>query len=422
MKRGKKKESCNVWILNHYAVPPALGSGTRHFDIARYLAKRGYKVRIFVANYQHLLDTSWKERFGSREEIIEDGVIFQIVETRPCRENGVERFLNMWDYYRNVLKIGTSMEERPHVIWASSVHPLAWCAGIKLSKKYSIPLIIEVRDIWPETLIRSGKMSKYNPVAMYFSLLERKAYKKADHIIALMPSFLDHLRDKGMYRLQSKTTIIPNFVDLGRYERIEKCDLPFDTSSNKRKLVYLGAHGPFNDLKTVIKGFEMLVKVHKVPLELHLFGSGPEKNNLVEFTKRNGITGVYFHSTISKNCVPYLLKLVDAAVFPLVPSDLKEAGVSSNKLVDYMASKIPIISVDLPGLPVKHTNGAFFYKPGDPRDFCGAVLRFLKAAPEELHRKAEANFEYVKEYRSLDGAGAKVLKILNELVKGRVDG
>ena len=43
----------SVWILNHYAVTPDLPGGTRHIDLGRELAKRGWHVTIFASSFQH---------------------------------------------------------------------------------------------------------------------------------------------------------------------------------------------------------------------------------------------------------------------------------------------------------------------------------------------------------------------------------
>lgn len=400
-----------LWILNHYAIVPIMGGGTRHYDISRFLVKNGYKVRLFVGDYHHLLKKRWSELFG-KEDIEIDGIKIHVVTTRYYKGNDVHRFFNMIDYKNGVLKKAEVLKEKPDVIWASSVHPLAWVAGWKLARRFKSKLIVEVRDIWPKSIVEVKKLTKLNPVVLYFSIIEKKAYKLADHIISLVPSLFDHLDDVGLSHLKNKVVLIPNFIDLERFDKLVECELPFDSKSSKI-MVYIGAHGPANDLKTVVEGFRIFnEKNPTIDLELHLFGSGPEKSNLMKLVEQFGIKNVYFHDPIPKECIPYLLKNSDLAVFPLKKFEMKDAGFSSNKLMDYMAARIPIISVNIENLPVAETRGAFFYEAEDPESFASAIEDFFNSDEETVKEKLKRNYEYILKNRSLETAGRKIINII----------
>lgn len=403
-----------IWILNHYAVPPQLGGGIRHYQIGKYLVARGHSVKIFVGDYHHLLSKSWKDIFGPRDEIEFKGVTFIVVPTRRYKGNRLGRFLNMLDYRFNAVRIAKKLGEVPDVVMASSIHPLAWIAGGKLSKLYKAKFVVEVRDIWPKSLIELRKIGRFNPLALYFGRLERRIYKKADSIIALMPSFLEHLDELGIGYLRKRTFVIPNFLDLNALHQEVPCKIPFNKNKNVKRFVYLGAHGPANDLRTVLLAFKRVREsysctISEVDIELHLFGEGPEKRNMMQMVKEKGIEGVYFHDPIPKACVPRLLKEVYAAVFPLARFEMKDAGVSSNKLLEYMANRVPIVSVKYPGLPVSETNAAFFYEPGNIGSCAQAFLSVLKTSKSKLGEYVEENFKYVNKHRSLE-AIEKVLR------------
>lgn len=42
-----------LWIINHYAISPDMAGGSRHFDLAREMAKDGHDVTIFVTGFDH---------------------------------------------------------------------------------------------------------------------------------------------------------------------------------------------------------------------------------------------------------------------------------------------------------------------------------------------------------------------------------
>lgn len=407
----------NIWWLNHYAVIPELGGGTRHFDISLQLTKMGNKVKIFVADHHHLISERWTDRF-KKDKIIKDGVELVIIPTRFYKTNNKERFFNMLDYCKNVVKMGKKIGEKPDVVIGSSVHPFAWKAAYKLSKHHKARFFIEVRDIWPESLIKSGLISMYNPLAIYLSFLERWAYKKAEKIIALMPSFLRHLENLGFGYLKEKVVIIPNGVLPERFENTYECEIVkniFEDLKNKIVFTYTGAHGPVNDLGTVLRGVKILNEKNLNEKLFFIFvGSGPKKDELINLAERLNLKNVKFMDPIPKKCIPYLLTRSSALIFSIGNVELEEPAFSSNKLVDYMASGVPVISVDVPGLPLGETNGAFFYEAGVAESFAKAIETFLSTDKGKLHEMGKRNTEYIKQNRDV-----KILaeKLVNEILK-----
>ena len=48
------KKNKELWIINHYATPPGYGGLTRHYYLAKYLQKLGYKA--FLADNIEILN------------------------------------------------------------------------------------------------------------------------------------------------------------------------------------------------------------------------------------------------------------------------------------------------------------------------------------------------------------------------------
>ena len=144
-----------VWIFNHYATDMYKNHGGRHYYFSKYLKDEGYLPTIFCANTYHnkeeIIDTF------SKKYIVDycDNIPFVFIKTVPSIGNGIKRILNMGLFYYNLvhsLKKITKDLEKPDIILASSVHPLTMVAGIKMAKKFKVPCICEVRDLWPEAI------------------------------------------------------------------------------------------------------------------------------------------------------------------------------------------------------------------------------------------------------------------------------
>ena len=87
----------NIWIVNHYAIPPSMGGLVRHYYFSKYLQKKGHTVKIFTSSKIHNTDINMiKDRSLYREEM-EDGVEYTFVRSRDYKGNGMDRVINMMD-------------------------------------------------------------------------------------------------------------------------------------------------------------------------------------------------------------------------------------------------------------------------------------------------------------------------------------
>jgi glycosyltransferase involved in cell wall biosynthesis len=335
----------HIWILNHYAITPDLPGGTRHYDFGKELVKRGYKVTIFASNFNHSLHKEIKEYKKSRF-IIEDyeGVRFVWVKTFPYYDNDWRRVINMLSYSFRVYRIGKAIDiEKPDIIIGSSVHLFAVFTAYLLSKKYKTPFIMEVRDLWPQTLIDMG-MSKWHPFVILLGILEKFLYKKADKIIVLLPKANEYIDNLGLP--SEKIVWIPNGVNLNNYlfrdnsMRMKTCDT--------FKVIYTGGFSITNNLETLIAAAER-TKALGLKVKYELYGNGMEKRNISNLIKEKGLEDIVFiKKAIPKKQVPKILQTADALFLPMRDLNLYKYGFSFNKLYDYLAAGKPIILLGCP--------------------------------------------------------------------------
>lgn len=100
----------------------------------------------------------------------------------PYSKSDWKRVLNMLSYSVRVYNVAKKIDmEKPDVIIGSSVHLFAVYTAYLLSKYYKVPFIMEVRDLWPQTLIDMG-VSRWNPFVILLGILERFLYKRAQKL------------------------------------------------------------------------------------------------------------------------------------------------------------------------------------------------------------------------------------------------
>lgn len=134
----------NIIILNHHAGAPDTGGGGRHYELGKFLSEHGHRVSVIASSY-----IMSKRQYCKPEKIsvtwFNDNFRFIRLRTRPAYAITIGRFLNYHDYMWKASRLD-DFGYIPDVIIASSVHPLAWVAGYRLSRRYNARFIVEVRD------------------------------------------------------------------------------------------------------------------------------------------------------------------------------------------------------------------------------------------------------------------------------------
>lgn len=102
----------------------------------------------------------------------------------------------MFKYYKNA-KESAKYFEKPDVIIGSSAHPLCAVLAIKLAKKYGAKSTVEIRDLWPESIVAMGIAKASNPIIRMLYIFERKIYERADAVIFTFEGGYDYIKMKG---------------------------------------------------------------------------------------------------------------------------------------------------------------------------------------------------------------------------------
>lgn len=338
----------NIWILNHYATNTFKDKAGRHYWFAENLIKEGYSPTIFCASTVHNsnenIDTGMQKHVSDN---IND-IPYVFVKAPDYKGNGKKRIQNMVAFYRNLFPVAKDYAKKhgkPDVILASSVHPLTLVAGIKIAKKFGVPCICEVRDLWPETIVAYGSLKKSSLLAKLLYLGEKWIYKKSDKIIFTLPGGKDYVESIGLD--SSKVRYINNGVDFDDFNK-NKNDLNYVDAdlddNNKFKILYTGSMGTANELSYLIQAAEILESREVNDIKFILFGDGYQRSELEDFVKNKGMNNVVFKGKVDKKFIPNILSKSNLNVFTGKSIDLYKYGLSLNKMFDYMASGKPTLS------------------------------------------------------------------------------
>lgn len=316
-------------IVNHYAVPPTEGGGTRHAAIGAELVRRGHEVVIVASDVPYL---TRQRRDGAPEA--PSVVPFRYVRTAQYEGNGVKRVLGMVAFAIGAYRLRRQLA-RPDVVVGSSPHPLAALAAAFMARRWGVPFVLEVRDIWPQTLVDVGRMAPRHPLVWVFRVVERALYRMAQRVVILLPGARTYLEEQGVAR--DRIILVPNGADLSLYP-----DPRPAPRADPFRVVYAGAHGVANSLDTVLDAAAQLQQ-RRVPARFVLVGDGPERQRLLTRAAKQGLSSVEFRDPVPKQQIPGLVADCHAGLLLLKDAAVFRHGVSPNKLFDYMAAGRPVI-------------------------------------------------------------------------------
>jgi glycosyltransferase involved in cell wall biosynthesis len=376
----------NVWIWNHYATNMFFDQAGRHYWFAENLIKEGYKPTIFCASTNHFSDNHIDIK-GSRYSLDSvNNIPFVFVITPEYKGNGKKRVLNMISFYRGLFKTAKEFAEltgKPDVIIASSVHPLTLVAGIKIAKKFDIPCICEVRDLWPESIVAYGSLKRNSVVAKLLYQGEKWIYKKANSVIMTWEGGSQYIKDQGWdnqidlnkVKHISNGVIIDSFDKNSKENQIEDADL---NDKNYKNLVYAGSIRRVNNLGLLLDAAKKIQQKDQ-QVRFLIYGSGNEKEKLENRCKEEGINNVIFKGRVEKRMIPSILKRSYANILHNSSTSLDKYGQSQNKFFEYLAAGRCIIQTYTTGYSVldKYNCGVSASKQ-NPEEVAKTILEICR--------------------------------------------
>lgn len=391
--------SHRIVVFNHFAAPPESPGGTRHIELFGRLA--GWDVRIIAAN-RNLL-TGGEVRAHRPLET---------VWVSPYSGNGPARILNWMSYsvtaFARALRI-----RRVDVFYGSSPHLLAALVGLVMARLRRVPFVLEIRDVWPKVLAEMGGMSPESIGYRMLEKLESVLYRHADRIVIMAEGVESHLVERGVD--PDRIEFIPNAADTGDFMPTAPRDVLRDRFGFTGVVaVYAGAHGPANGLDLLLDAAAEAAASHPELLVV-LVGGGTAKDALVERAHRAGLTNVRFMDPIPKSAIPDLLAAADIGVHCLANVEMFRTGVSPNKLFDYMAAGLPVVT-NTPGETSEFVEASDGGLAADPSGL-GPALATLCELDEEARRLMGARGQkHLAENRSRSAMSARLGNMLDEVI------
>jgi len=383
--------------------------GTRHHEIARFLARHGHQVSIIASPVSYLTG-----EFQNGEKIEEDldGLIkiYRTFTYSALHKSFVHRVFSFFSFMISSFLKSISIKN-VDLVWGTTPPIFQSFSAWLISRLKGIPFLLEVRDLWPEFAIAVGVLK--NPFLIKISFwLERFLYHHADQIIVNSPGFVELVREKGGREI----SLIPNGADIGLFNNVNNSEIRKTLGwTDQFVALYAGAHGMSNDLGIILKAAQFLKE--EKGIYFVLLGDGKEKSALIHEAEKLDLSNISFLNPVPKNKVAEFLVAADACIAILKPIEMYKTTYP-NKVFDYMAAKKPVI-LAIDGVireVVEKAGCGIFCAPGDPNALADGI-RFFYTNPEMAVDMGLRGYHFLKTNFSREKFALELLNIMNGMVK-----
>ena len=333
-----------ILFFSHYYTPEGNAPATRVSALCERWVRAGHDVTVITGAPNVPNGIVYDGYKNERKSEVINGVKVERVKTYIAANKGViKRMLNFTTYFLSALWTSLRLPKADVVI-ATSPQIFAGYVGVWYKRLRCVPLVTEIRDIWPESMFAVGaKVPRLGIWAL--ERIEKAMYKNCDRLVTVGEGYRLRLREKGVP--EEKMSVVMNGTDLEVYSPREKDAALLKQFGLEGKFVvsYIGTVGMACGLDCVLDAAEK-VKVEgeggQRNVVFVIVGDGAARVQLEEESKRRGLTNVVFTGRQPKLAMPDWVASSDASLVHLKKTELFTT-VMPSKIFESAGCKRPII-------------------------------------------------------------------------------
>ncbi|MEY8759782.1 glycosyltransferase family 4 protein [Chryseobacterium tongliaoense] len=408
-----------ILLLHQYFLEEDDPGGSRWNEITKTWTAQGDEVTV-IAGMMHANGLEkrieYKGKFFVKKQ--QGKVIIHRTHVSESYNNGFfGRLLGYFSFMFSSLWAGLfKVKGNYDVVIVTSPPLFVGISGYLISLFKRIPMVFEIRDLWPESAIDTGVLNNKLIIKLAFAV-EKFIYAKAKLINVLTPAFLNTLRDKKNISTD-KLVMIPNAADFSLSEDVLH---HFNRELFRKKhnleghfvITYVGAHGVANHLDQILDAGKKLEDTNVLFL---LIGQGMEKARLIEKAKEMNIKNVRFLDSVPKKEVFKYILASEMGASVLKKVDTFKT-VYSNKSFDYFSCKRPILmAIDGVSRELVENAKAGTYVEPENADEYNRIIREYLNDPVRLKEEGENGYQYAKINFDREVLANKYLEAIRKII------
>lgn len=398
-------KTMKIFYISKYATPSKDGNSDRKYILSKYMNRHADKVTLIYSRsngkkYKSSLKLFQKEIFEGLECIRINGITLKQMGINFRRMFSWIQFeINLFLFF-----IFLPKSKRPDVVIASSFSLFTFYTVAILKKIYKFKMLVEVRDICPQTEVEFGRIKESGIIYKIFKYIELFGYKHADKIFSTIPKFDDYLKTQGVFK--KDFLWIPQGFDKEYIPPLKTKD----SSGENFTVMYAGTIGEVNLVEEICIAAEQLQNTN---IQFIIYGDGPLKESLKQ--KYSHLQNLDFKGVVSKRKIAEILMGADLLINMWADKSVYQYGVSPNKWIDYMLAAVPIL-VTYNGYQniINEAWCGWFIKANDPKLMANKILEISKMSPTELRQIGLNGRKYAIENHDYEMLANKLLNFIYE--------
>ncbi len=442
-----------ILFFSHYYTPEGNAPATRVSALCERWVKSGHDVTVVTCPPNVPNGIVYDGYANKRTSEVINGVKVERVKLYIAANRGaVKRLFNYVSYFVKSLLAALRLP-KPDVVIATSPQIFCGYAGVWYKRLRHVPLVMEIRDIWPESMFAVG--AKVPKLGIWgLEKIEKAMYRKCDRLVTVGQGYYDRLAEKGVPK--EKMSIVMNGTDLAVYSPREKNAELLKKYGLEGKFVvsYIGTVGMACGLEVVLDAAEKLGSEFRVPgsefnyeddskpatlnpkpetektqpetrnpepetdkpIVFVIVGDGAHKEKLEEEAKKRNLTNVVFTGRQPKSSMPDWVSSSDANLVHLKKTDLFTT-VMPSKIFESAGCKRPII-MGVDGFAKKlvmDANAGLDMTPENADSLVECVEK-LAGDPELCKQLGENAYNNIAKVHNRDKQAEDYLRILKGVV------
>jgi glycosyltransferase involved in cell wall biosynthesis len=406
-----------ILYFSHYFYPEGNAPAARVYEMCRRWVAQGHQVTVITCAPNvpvGVVYDGYRNGWLQRETV--QGIETIRVWTWLAANKGtVRRIVNYVSYMLTAILAGLRVA-RPDVVIATSPQFFCGWAGVWVCRLRRLPFILEIRDIWPESIVTVGAMKKSVAVRQ-LERWERSMYRAARRVVTVGEGYREQLVARGVPA--ERIDVIPNGVDRAAFDRTtgEGGVRAEYGLGDAFVCAYVGTIGMGSGLEVVLRAARLLRDAPGPDVVFLLVGDGAVREDLERRARSEGLSSVVFTGRLDKARIPAVLAASDACLVHLSRKELFRTVLPS-KIFEASAMARPIV-LGVEGFAADLVAGAgagICIEPENERELVEAVTR-LAGDPAQAAEMGRCGFERIASQYDYDELAGRYLGVVSQLAQ-----
>ena len=361
----------------------------------------------------------FKNRFWPQNEVVDGIQVIRVWSWVRPNPGKIDLMLNYLSYLFTAVFAAVFFVRRPTVVVATSPQFFCGWAGLITSWLKWRPFVLEIRDIWPESIVAVGAMREGFFVNC-LKVAEKLMYRGANHIVAVGEGYKQKIEER--IGPSERISVLMNGVDPEKFKPTPR-DPEFQEKwglVDRFVCSYVGTVGLAHGLDVTIRAAKLLKARGRDDIAMLIVGDGARRQQLEQVARDEGVDDlVIFTGRVDRAQVPEILANSTCCLVHLSGNELFKTVIPS-KIFETMAMCRPIImGVEGQASKIVETAGAGIPMTPDNDHELAELLIQLADDPIETQEKGRRAREFVTKHFNRTRFAAQYLRLLEGIVSGK---